>query len=121
VGGAGGSADLAVDGAGNAVALFTQTGIAPGGYSTYRPAGGSWQPKIPLPTGSALNVVASAGGSFVIAGQTVSTRLGGSSVWSSHTFASADTTLVAIGDTQAMAVLEGTPNSQLLVSTTTLP
>jgi hypothetical protein len=121
VGGAGGAADLAVDGAGDAVALFTQTGIGAGGYSTYRAAGGSWQPKLPLPSGSDLNVVASAGGSFVIGGQTVSTRLGGSSVWNSTSFASAANTLVATGDTQAMAVLEGTASAQLLTSTATVP
>jgi hypothetical protein len=122
VGGAGGFADLAVDGSGNAVALFTQTGIGAGGYSTYRPAGGAWQAKIALPSGSDLDVVASAGGTFVIGGQTVSTRLGGSSTWSSTTFASASGgTLVAIGAKQAMVVLEGTPNSQLLVSTATVP
>lgn len=122
VGGAGGFADLAVDGSGNAVALFTQTGIGAGGYSTYRPAGGTWQAKTSLPSGSDLNVVASSGGTFVIGGQTVSTRLGGSSVWSSTTFASAaGGTLVAIGAKQAMVVLEGTPSAQLLVSTATVP
>ena len=121
IGGAGGAADLAVDGAGNAVALFTQTGIGAGGYSTFLPAGGTWQPKLRLPNGSDLNVVASAGGTFVVGGQTVSTRLGGSSVWTSTSFANADSTLVAIGAKQAMVVLEGTPSSQLLVSTATVP
>ena len=121
VGGAGGTADLAVDGSGNAVALFTQTGIAPGGYASYRAVGGLWQPKTPLPSGSTLNVVASAGGTFVVGGQTVSTRLGGSSVWNSTTFAAADSTLIAVGAKQAMVVLEGTPSSQLLVSTATVP
>lgn len=122
VGGAGGAADLAVDGFGNAVALFSQTGIGAGGYSTYLPVGGSWQAKVALPSGSALNVVASAGGTFVIGGQTVSTRLGGSSTWSQTTFSSASAgSAVAIGAQQAMAVLEGTPTSQLLVSTEAIP
>jgi hypothetical protein len=120
-GGAGGAADLAVDGAGNAVALFTQTGIGAGGYSVYRPAGGTFESKIALPGGSDLRVVASRGGTFVIGGQTVSTRLGGSSTWSSTAFTAAASTVVAVGGNQAMVVLEGTSSSQLLVSTATIP
>jgi hypothetical protein len=120
-GGAGGTADLAVDGAGNAVALFTQTGIGAGGYSIYRPAGGTFEPKVALPSGSDLQVVASRGGTFVIGGQTVSTRLAGSSTWNSTSFTAADSTVVAVGGNQAMVVLEGTSSSQLLVSTATIP
>jgi len=123
VGGAGGAADLAVDTAGNAVALFTQTGIGGGGYSTYRPAGAAsnWQPKLSLPSGSALEVVGTPGGTFVIGGQTVSTRLAGGSTWSSHNFTNASSTLVAAGPGGAAAILEGTPTNQLLFSTAAVP
>jgi hypothetical protein len=123
VGGAGGAADVAVDGAGNAVAVFSQTGIGAGGYSTYRPAGAAsaWQPKVALPSGSALQVVASPGGTFVVGGQTVSTRLGGSSTWSQHTFAVASSTLVAASPGTAMAILEGTSTNQLESSMATVP
>jgi len=123
VGGAGGAADLAVDAAGNAVALFTQTGIGAGAYSTYRPAGAAstWQPKNALPSGAALQVVATPAGSFIIGGQTVSTRLAGSTTWTTHTFSTASSTVVAAGPGNAVAILEGTPTSQLESSTASVP
>jgi hypothetical protein len=123
VGGAGGTADLAVDAAGDAVALFTQTGIGAGGYSTYRPAGAtsSWQPKVALPSGSALQVVATPAGTFSVAGQTVSTRLAGGTSWSTFTFTNASTTLLAAGSGSIAAVLEGTPANELQFSTAAVP
>jgi hypothetical protein len=123
VGGAGGVADLAVDNAGDAVALFTQTGIGPGGYATYRPAGATsgWQAKVSLPSGSALEVVATPAGTFSIGGQTVSTRLAGGTSFSSFTFANASTTLLAAGSGTIAAILEGTPNNVLQFSSAPVP
>jgi hypothetical protein len=122
-GGAGGVADLAVDGAGDAMALFTQTGIAPGGYSTYRPAGATsaWQPKVSLPSGSSLQVVATPAGTFSIGGQTVSTRRAGGTSFSSFTFSNADTTLIAAGSGTIAAILEGTPSNVLQFSSAPVP
>jgi hypothetical protein len=123
VGGAGGAADLAVDAAGNAVATFTQTGIGAGAYSTYRPAGASssWQPKLALPSGASLQVVATPPGTFVIGGATVSTRLAGSSTWSTHTFSGASSTLVAAAAGSAIAILEGLSTNLLESSTASVP
>lgn len=123
VGGAGGVDDLAVDSAGDAVALFTQTGIGAGGYATYRPAGATstWQPKTALPSGSSLQVVATPAGTFSIAGQTVSTRLAGGTNFSTFTFANASSTLLAAGTGSIAAILEGTPNNMLQFSSAPVP
>jgi hypothetical protein len=51
VGQADGSRGVAVDGSGNAVAIFTQVTISPGTYATYRPVGGWWQTKVQLSSG----------------------------------------------------------------------
>jgi hypothetical protein len=98
---AGGAADVAVDGKGNAVATFQQVAIAPGTYATYRPVGGSWQTKVPLSSG--VQIVATPAGTFVAGGTTVSTRLAGSSTWSTTTFANPAIVNAAPG--QAIAVL----------------
>jgi hypothetical protein len=82
---AGGSTGVAVDGSGNAVAIFTQVTISPGTYASYRPVNGSWQSKVQLSSG--LPVRATPAGTFVASGTTVSTRLAGSSNWTTHTFA----------------------------------
>jgi hypothetical protein len=81
---AGGSTGVAVDGSGNAVAIFTQVTISPGTYATYRPVGGTWQAKVQL--GSGVPVAATPAGTFVASGTTVSTLLAGSSNWTTHTF-----------------------------------
>jgi len=81
---AGGSTGMAVDGSGNAVAIFTQVTISPGTYATYRPVGGSWQTKVQLSSG--IPVAATPAGTFVASGTTVSTRLAGTSNWTTHTF-----------------------------------
>ena len=73
VGQAGGSTGVAVDGAGNAVAIFTQVTISPGTYATYRPVGGTWQTKVQLSSG--VPVAATPAGTFVASGTTVSTQL----------------------------------------------
>jgi hypothetical protein len=83
---AGGGTSVAVDGSGNAVAIFQQVTISPGIYATYRPVGGSWQPKVQLSSG--VQVVATHAGTFVDGGATVvSTRLAGNSNWNQNTFA----------------------------------
>jgi hypothetical protein len=81
---AGGSTGVALDGSGNAVAIFTQVTIRPGTYATYRPVGGTWQAKVQL--GSGVPVAATPAGTFVASGTTVSTLLAGSSNWTTHTF-----------------------------------
>jgi hypothetical protein len=83
-GGASGTAGVAVDGSGNAVAAFGQTTINPGTYVTYRPVGGTWQPKVLI--NSSTQVVATPAGTFVAGGITVSTRLAGSSSWIPQSF-----------------------------------
>jgi hypothetical protein len=110
---AGGAAGVAVDGNGNAVATFQQVAIAPGTYATYRPVGGSWQTKVALSSG--VQVVATAAGTFVAGGTTVSTRLAGSSTWSTTTFANPAIVNAAPG--QAIAVL----GPQVSVSTEAIP
>jgi hypothetical protein len=82
---AGGSTGVAVDGSGNAVAIFTQVTISPGTYATYRPVNGSWQSKVQLNSG--VPVAATPAGTFVASGTTVSTRLAGTSNWTTTTFA----------------------------------
>jgi len=84
VGQAGGLTGVAVDGSGNAVAIFTQVTISPGTYATYRPVNGTWQTKVQLSSG--LPVAATPAGTFVASGTTVSTRLAGTSNWTTHTF-----------------------------------
>jgi hypothetical protein len=110
---AGGTADVAVDGNGNAVATFQQVSIAPGTYATYRPVGGSWQTKVPLSSG--VQIVATPAGTFVAGGTTVSTRLAGSSTWSTTTFANPAIVNAAPGE--AIAVMA--PN--VSVSTEAIP
>jgi hypothetical protein len=110
---AGGLAGVAVDGNGNAVATFEQVALAPGNYATYRPAGGSWQTKVPL--SSSVQIVATPAGSFVAGGTTVSTRLAGSSTWSTTTFSNSAIVNAAPG--QAIAVL----GPQVSVSTEAIP
>jgi len=110
---AGGAAGVAVDGNGNAVATFQQVSIAPGTYATYRPVGGSWQTKVPLSSG--VQIVATPAGTFVAGGTTVSTRLAGSSTWSTTTFA--NPALVNAAPSQAIAVL----GPQVSISTEAVP
>ena len=110
---AGGAADVAVDGNGNAVALFQQVVIAPGTYAIYRPVGGSWQTKVQI--GSAAQIVATPAGTFVAGGTTVSTRLAGSSTWSATTFP--DVALVSAAAGQALALV----GPQVSVSTEAVP
>jgi hypothetical protein len=110
---AGGAAGVAVDGSGNAVATFQQVSIAPGTYATYRPVGGSWQTKVPLSSG--VQIVATPAGTFVAGGTTVSTRLAGTSTWSTTTFANSAIVNAAPG--QAIAALA----PQVSVSTETVP
>jgi hypothetical protein len=110
---AGGAAGLAVDGNGNAVATFQQVSIAPGTYATYRPAGGSWQTKVPLK--SSVQIVATPAGTFVAGGTTVSTRLAGSSTWTTATFA--NPAIVNAAPVQAIAVLA----PQVSISTEAIP
>ena len=81
---AGGVTGVAVDGSGNAVAIFTQVTISPGTYATYRPVNGTWQTKVQLSSG--VPVAATPAGTFVASGTTVSTRLAGTSNWTTHTF-----------------------------------
>lgn len=110
---AGGAAGVAVDGNGNAVATFQQVSIAPGTYATYRPVGGSWQTKTPLSSG--VQIVATPAGTFVAGGATVSTRVAGSSTWSTTTFPNAAIVNAAPG--QAIAVMA----PQVSVSTEAIP
>jgi hypothetical protein len=81
---AGGLAGVAVEGSGNAVAIFEQVSISPGNYATDRPVGGTWQTKVQL--SSSVQVAATPAGTFVAGGTTVSTRLAGTSNWTTHTF-----------------------------------
>lgn len=113
VGQAGGSAGVAVDGSGNAVAIFSQVTISPGTYATYRPVGGSWQAKVALSSG--VPVAATPAGTFVASGTTVSTRLAGTSNWTTHTFA--DVAKVNAGPGLAIAVV----GPQVNVSTAVVP
>ena len=76
-------------------------GGAAGTYATYRPAGGSWQTKVPLSSG--VQIVATPAGTFVAGGTTVSTRMAGSSTWSTTTFA--NPAMVNASPGQAIAVL----------------
>ena len=113
VGQAGGSTGVAVDGSGNAVAIFSQVTISPGTYATYRPVGGSWQAKVQLSSG--VPVAATPAGTFVASGTTVSTRLAGTSNWTTHTFA--DVARVNAGPGLAIAVV----GPQVSVSTAAVP
>jgi hypothetical protein len=110
---AGGSTGVAVDGSGNAVAIFTQVTISPGTYATYRPVGGTWQTKVQLSSG--LPVAATPAGTFVASGTTVSTRLAGTSNWTTHTFSG--TATVNAGPGLAIAVV----GPQVSVSTAAVP
>lgn len=110
---AGGSTGVAVDGAGNAVAIFTQVTLSPGTYATYRPVGGSWQTKVQLSSG--VPVAATPAGTFVASGTTVSTRLAGTSNWTTHTFSG--TATVNAGPGLAIAVV----GPQVSVSTAAVP
>jgi len=110
---AGGSTGVAVDGSGNAVAIFTQVTISPGTYATYRPLNGSWQTKVQLSSG--VPVAATPAGTFVASGTTVSTRLAGTSTWTTHTFA--DTARVNAGPGLAIAAV----GPQVSVSTAAVP
>jgi hypothetical protein len=113
VGQAGGSTGVAVDGAGNAVAIFTQVTISPGTYATYRPVGGTWQTKVQLSSG--VPVAATPAGTFVASGTTVSTRLAGTSNWTTHTFSG--TATVNAGPGLVIAVV----GPQVSVSTAAVP
>ena len=110
---AGGSTGVAVDGAGNAVAIFTQVTLSPGTYATYRPVGGSWQTKVQLSSG--VPVAATPAGTFVASGTTVSTRLAGTSNWTTHAFSG--TATVNVGPGLAIAVV----GPQVSVSTAAVP
>jgi hypothetical protein len=110
---AGGSTGVAVDGSGNAVAIFTQVTISPGTYATYRPVNGTWQTKVQLSSG--LPVAATPAGTFVASGTTVSTRLAGSSNWTTHTFA--DVARVNAGPGLAIAAV----GPQVSISTASVP
>jgi hypothetical protein len=110
---AGGSTGVAVDGAGNAVAIFTQVTLSPGTYATYRPVGGSWQTKVQLSSG--VPVAATPAGTFVASGTTVSTRLAGTSNWTTHTFSG--TATVNAGPGLEIAVV----GPQVSVSTAAVP
>ena len=110
---AGGSTGVAVDGAGNAVAIFTQVTLSPGTYATYRPVGGSWQTKVQLSSG--VPVAATPAGTFVASGTTVSTRLAGTSNWTTHTFSG--TATVNVGPGLAIAVV----GPQVSISTAAVP
>jgi hypothetical protein len=110
---AGGSTGVAVDGAGNAVAIFTQVTLSPGTYATYRPVGGSWQTKVQLSSG--VPVAATPAGTFVASGTTVSTRLAGTSNWTTHTFSG--TATVNSGPGLEIAVV----GPQVSVSTAAVP
>ena len=113
VGQAGGSTGVAVDGSGNAVAIFTQVTISPGTYATYRPVGGTWQTKVQLSSG--LPVAATPAGTFVASGTTVSTRLAGTSNWTTHTFSGS--AIVNAGPGTAIAIV----GPQVSVSTAAVP
>src|SRR5215470_5079656 len=110
---AGGSTAVAVDGSGNAVAIFTQVTLSPGTYATYRPVNGSWQSKVQLSSG--LPVAATPAGTFLASGATVSTRLAGSSIWTTHTFSGS--AIVNAGPGTAIALV----GPQVSVSTATVP
>jgi hypothetical protein len=113
VGQAGGSTGVAVDGSGNAVAIFTQVTLSPGTYATYRPVGGTWQTKVQLSSG--LPVAATPAGTFVASGTTVSTRLAGASNWTTHTFSGS--AIVNAGPGTAIALV----GPQVSVSTAAVP
>jgi len=110
---AGGSTGVAVDGSGNAVAIFTQVTISPGTYASYRPVNGTWQNKVPLSSG--LPLAATPAGTFVASGTTVSTLLAGTSNWTTHTFA--DTARVNAGPGLAIAAV----GPQVSISTAAVP
>lgn len=110
---AGGLTGVAVDGSGNAVAIFTQVTISPGTYATYRPVNSSWQTKVQLSSG--LPVAAAPAGTFVASGTTVSTRLAGSSNWTTHTFSGS--AIVNAGPGTAIALV----GPQVSVSTAAVP
>lgn len=113
VGQAGGVTGVAVDGSGNAVAIFTQVTLSPGTYATYRPVGGTWQTKVQI--SSNVPVAATPAGTFVASGTTVSTRLAGSSNWTTHTFSGSAS--VNAGPGTAIAVV----GPQVSVSTAAVP
>jgi hypothetical protein len=110
---AGGLTGVAVDGSGNAVAIFTQVTISPGTYATYRPVNGTWQTKAQLSSG--LPAAATPAGTFVASGATVSTRLAGSSSWTTHTFSGS--AIVNAGPGTAIALV----GPQVSVSTASVP
>lgn len=110
---AGGVTGVAVDGSGNAVAIFTQVTIAPGTYATYRPVNGTWQTKVQLSSG--VPVAATPAGTFVASGTTVSTRLAGTSNWTTHTFSGS--AIVNAGPGTAIAIV----GPQVSVSTAAVP
>jgi hypothetical protein len=110
---AGGSTGVAVDGSGNAVAIFTQVTISPGTYAAYRPVNGTWQQKTQLSSG--LPVAATTAGTFVASGTTVSTRLAGTSNWNTYTFS--DSARVNAGPGLAIAAV----GPQVSISTAAVP
>jgi len=110
---AGGVTGVAVDGSGNAVAIFTQVTISPGTYATYRPVNGSWQTKVQLSSGTP--VAATPAGTFVASGTTVSTRLAGMTNWTTHTFSGS--AIVNAGPGTAIALV----GPQVSVSTAAVP
>ena len=110
---AGGVTGVAVDGSGNAVAIFTQVTISPGTYAAYLPVGGSWQQKTLLSSG--VPVAATPAGTFVASGTTVSTRLAGTSNWTTHTFSGS--AIVNAGSGLAIALV----GPQVSVSTAVVP
>jgi len=95
---------VAVDGNGNAVAAYL-------GKVSSRPAGGTFQTPITLGSGQ---VVASPGGTFVVNGTSVATRLPGSTTWNQNGPSSG---LVAIAPGLAIAVV----NPSISVSTEAVP
>jgi hypothetical protein len=96
--------EVAVDGSGNAVAAYL-------GKVSYRPAGGTFQTPITLGSGE---VVASPGGTFVVSGTAVATRLPGSTTWNQNGPSSG---LVAIAPGEAIAIV----NPSISVATESVP
>ena len=96
--------EVAVDGSGNAVAAYL-------GKVSYRPAGGTFQTPITLGSGE---VVASPGGTFVVSGTAVATRLPGSTTWNQNGPSSG---LVAIAPGEAIAIV----NPSISVATQSVP
>ena len=112
-----GTAFVAVDGNGNAVAAYSRYQLPAGLLTQYRPSGGTWQSPVLLESGGPVAATATAAGTFVVASGTAAyVRSAGSSTWKSTAFTNG---VSSLGAASGSAVLSTGP--QVSVSTAVVP